>query len=183
MAQRSADRRFHPALSSLPDEDFRADLPETPKTPQKSPQTRGPPAGVSANCEKKNNPHGRSAREAFIHTATAPFLITASLGVSLFKCTKLSCTIKAHVLHMAHYTSLLVVSRSNSWIYCFCENQRSWSPPPPLTGGWLFDGIKSHNPARLTPGRPAHPSADTRVLSALYNEVHRVITQKWGGNK
>lgn len=56
MAQRSADRRFHPALSSLPDEDFRADLPETPKTPQKSPQTRGPPAGVSANCEKKTTP-------------------------------------------------------------------------------------------------------------------------------
>lgn len=50
--------------------------------------------------------------------------------ISLFTSNNLACTNETHVLNMPHYTSpCTVVSRSNSWIFCFCENQRGCFSP------------------------------------------------------
>lgn len=71
---------------------------------------------------------------------TQPSLLVISFKVvSLFKCSKLSHHIKTYVLHMAHYSGLLVVSRSNSWIYTVpVEIKRAvWFS---LTGGCSLTG-------------------------------------------
>lgn len=67
--------------------------------------------------------------EMLIPPATAYFLITASSGASVFKRTRLSCPIKTHVRRVERSARLFVAARSDSWMCCFCENQKGFFLP------------------------------------------------------